>query len=92
MVRLFVHRLDLERLKLLIEDLTQAYDHTFVDLLPQVRTGNLDQRDLEVGILPCMKISVKWSCTWKPTHVHIGAVDGWTPPRCEATVRDLVKT
>jgi len=44
---LFLHRLDLEKLKLLIEDLIQGYDHTFVDLLLQVRTEDLDQRDLE---------------------------------------------
>ena len=44
---LFVHRLYLERVKLLIEDLTQVHDHTFVDLLLQVCTEDLDQRDLE---------------------------------------------
>ena len=43
----FLHRLDLERLKLLIEDLTQVHDYNFVDLLPQVRTEDLNQRDLE---------------------------------------------
>jgi len=64
-------------------DRRQVHDHTFMDLLPQVRTEDLDQRDLENTRLIELHLE---------TDIHIGAIDGWTPPQREAMVRNLVET
>ena len=44
---LLLNRLNLQRFELLIKDLTQIHDYTFMDLLPQVSTEDLDQTDLQ---------------------------------------------
>ena len=54
-----------------------------MDLLPQVCTEDLDQRDLENTRLIELHLE---------TDIHIGAIDGRTPPQREPMVRNLVKT
>jgi len=84
-----LHHLNLERLKLLIGD--KFHDHTFMDLLPQVRTEDLDQRDLK-GRNLAVHENTRLIELHLETDIHIGAIDGWTPPQREAMVRNLVKT
>jgi hypothetical protein len=45
--RLLLNSLDLQRLQLLIEDLTQIHHHRLVDLLPQMSAEDLNEGDLE---------------------------------------------
>ena len=47
MNRLLLHRLDLKRVKLTIKYLAKIHDDRLVNLLPQMRTENLNERDLE---------------------------------------------
>ena len=54
-----------------------------MNLLPQVRTEDLDQRDLE---------NIRLIELHLETDIHIGAIDGRTPLQREALVRNLVKT
>jgi hypothetical protein len=44
---LFLHSLNAKSFELLIEDLAQVHDDRFVDLLPQMGSEDLDERDLE---------------------------------------------
>lgn len=44
---LLLHSLDLEGIELLVEDLTEIHDDRLMNLLPQVSTEDLDQRDLQ---------------------------------------------
>ena len=64
-------------------DRRQVHDHTFMDLLPQVRTEDLDQQDLE---------NIRLIELHLETDIHIGAIDGQTPQREAMVVRNLVKT
>jgi hypothetical protein len=66
--RLLLDRFNFERVQLLIEHLTQIHDDRLANLLPQTWARKISISEiLSVGILPCMKIPVKSSCTWKPT-------------------------
>ena len=47
MDRLFLHSLDAKSLELLIEDLTEIHDHRLMNLLPEMGTEDLNERDLE---------------------------------------------
>ena len=76
---LLLHRLDLERLKLLVKDLTQVHDHTLVNLLPQVRTEDLDERDLKGWNLAVHENTRQIKLDLE-TDIHVGMVDGQTPP------------
>lgn len=44
---LFLHSLNPQLIQFLIENLTQVHNNRLVDLLPQMGTENLDQRDFE---------------------------------------------
>lgn len=44
---LLLHSFNLECIQLLVKDLTKIHDDALVNLLPQVSTEDLDQRDLE---------------------------------------------
>ena len=107
MDRLLLHRLDLQWLELLIEHLTQVHNNTFVNLLPQVSSEDLDQTDLQRRDLtvPVERVSsgicVQQRCSHEDTSqiqlhletdVNVGAVDCGTPPERKPTVRNLVQT
>lgn len=47
MDRLLLHGFNLQRVQLLVEHLANVHHHRLVDLLPQMGTEDLDQRDLE---------------------------------------------
>ena len=59
-----------------------------VDLLPQVRAEDLDERNLERGDLAVHE-DARQVQLHSETNVHVGAVDGGKPPQREATVGDL---
>ena len=88
---LLLHHLDLERIELLIEHLAQIHRERLVDLLPQVRTEDLNQRDLERRNLAVHKDAREIELHLE-ADVHVGAVDRRRPPQREAAVRNLVET
>ena len=47
MDRLFLHCLNSQAVQFLVEHLTEIHNHRFMDLLPQMGTENLNQRDLQ---------------------------------------------
>ena len=47
MDRLLLYGLDPQSLELLIKDLAEIHDHRLMDLLPEMGTEDLDERDLE---------------------------------------------
>ena len=65
---------DTESLKLLIEHLTQIHDHRFVDLLPQMGTEDLNERDLERGNLAVQEDTGQIKLDLE-TDVDVGTVD-----------------
>ena len=75
MDRFLLDRLDAERHELLVEHLTQVHDDGLVDLLPQVRAEDLDERDLE-----CRDLAVEKDAGEIQLHleadVDVRAVDG----------------
>ena len=91
MNRFFLDCLDLQWFKLLIEDLAQVHDNALVDLLPQVSSEDLDKRDLQGWNLPVHKNTSQIQLHLE-TDVDVCAVDRRTPPKCKATVRNLVQT
>ena len=60
-------------------------------LLPQMRTEDLDERDLESRDLAVHEDTRQVKLDLE-TDVDVGTVDGRTPPEREATVRNLVET
>lgn len=85
---LLLYGLDLQGFQLLIEDLAQIHDDALVNLLPQMCTEDLDQRDLECGNFAVhedtrqVKLDLETDVDWK---------DG-LPKRAEklADIRDAV--
>lgn len=69
----------------------QIHDHALMDLLPQVRPKDLDERDLQGGNLAVHEDASQIQLHLE-AHVHIGTVDGGRPPQGEAPVGDLIKT
>ena len=88
--RLLLDRLNLERVELLVKDLAQVHHDRLVDLLPQVRAEDLDQRDLERRDLAVHEDARQVELHLK-ADVDVGAVDRGRPPEREAPVRDLVE-
>lgn len=64
--------------------------HT-VNLLPQMGSKDLDERNLEGRNLSVHKDSSKIQLHLE-TNVHICPIDGWRPPQCKTTIRDLIQT
>ena len=62
-----------------------------MNLLPQMRPKDLDQRDLQRGDLAMHEDPRQVQLHLKP-HIHIGTVDGGGPPQREASIRYLVET
>jgi hypothetical protein len=62
-----------------------------VNLLPQVRTENLNERDLKGGDLAVHENTCQVKLDLE-TDIDVGVVDGWAPPKREPMVRDLIKT
>ena len=68
-------------------------DHSekILTLLPQMRTEDLDERDLQGRDLAVHEDTRQVKLDLE-TDVDVGTVDGRTPPEREATVRNLVET
>lgn len=79
MDRFLLHSFDLKRFKLLVEYLTQVHNDTFVDLLPQMGSEDLNQTDLQRGDLAVHEYSRQIQLDLE-ADVDVGTVDGWTPP------------
>mmetsp|Transcript_35305 Transcript_35305/g.88749 ORF Transcript_35305/g.88749 Transcript_35305/m.88749 type:complete len:781 (-) Transcript_35305:276-2618(-) len=86
-----LHRLDLQRVQLLVKHLAQVHNDGLVDLLPQMGAEDLDERDLQRGDLAVHEDAREVQLHLE-THVHVGAVDGGGPPQRKAPVGDLVET
>jgi hypothetical protein len=91
MNRLLLNGLDAELLKFLIEDLAQVHDHTLMDLLPQMGTEDLNQRNLERRDLAVQKDTSQVKLDLE-TNIDIGTVYCRRPPECEPTIWNLVET
>ena len=89
--RQLLHALDRQIVQLLVEHLTQIRHHVLVDLLPQMRAEDLDQRDLQRRNLAVHE-NARQIQLYLETHVHVRAVDRRRPPQREPTVRNLVQT
>mmetsp|Transcript_12178 Transcript_12178/g.50989 ORF Transcript_12178/g.50989 Transcript_12178/m.50989 type:complete len:398 (+) Transcript_12178:2351-3544(+) len=85
-----LHRLNLQRVQLLVKHLAQVHDDGLVDLLPEVRAEDLDERDLQRGDLTVHEDAGQIELNLEP-HVHVRAVDRRRPPQREPTVGDLVQ-
>jgi hypothetical protein len=88
---LLLNSLNAKLLQLLVEHLAQIHDHGLVNLLPQVGTEDLDQRNLQSGDLAVQENASQVELNLE-TDVDIGTVDSGRPPQSETTVRDLVQT
>mmetsp|Transcript_35223 Transcript_35223/g.88355 ORF Transcript_35223/g.88355 Transcript_35223/m.88355 type:complete len:558 (+) Transcript_35223:1414-3087(+) len=88
---LLLHRLDLQRVQLLVKHLAQVHHQALVDLLPQMGAHDLDERDLERGDLAVHEDACQVELHLE-ADINIGAVDGGAPPQREAAVGDLVQT
>ena len=70
--------------------LTQIHDNTLVDLLPQVSSEDLNERDFESGDFSVHEDAREVELDLE-ADVDIGSVDSRGPPESEATVWDLVQ-
>ena len=82
---------DLEGIQLLIEYLANIHGNGLMDLLPKMRSEDLNQRDLERWNLTVHEDTGEVELDLE-TNVHIGSVDGRRPPQGEATIGDLSQT
>ena len=73
---LLLDSLDTKSFELLVEDLTQIHDNRLVNLLPQMGSENLNERDLERGDLSVQEDTRKIQLDLE-TDIDVGAVDGW---------------
>jgi phage gp16-like protein len=77
---------DSEGFEFLVEYLTEVHSHRLVDLLPQMGTENLDERDLQ-----CRNLTVKEDTRQIKLHletdIDVGSVDSRRPPEGEASVK-----
>mmetsp|Transcript_10676 Transcript_10676/g.30496 ORF Transcript_10676/g.30496 Transcript_10676/m.30496 type:complete len:593 (+) Transcript_10676:6123-7901(+) len=89
--RLLLHRLDLQSVQLLIEDLHDVHDNALVDLLPQVGSEDLNQRYLQGWNFSVHKDSRQIELHLE-ADVHVGAVDRRRPPQRETTIWNLRQT
>ena len=60
-----------------------------IDLLPQVSSEYLDERDLQCGDLAVHEDSCQVQLHLE-AHIDIGSIDGWGPPEGKSTIRNLV--
>jgi hypothetical protein len=74
MDRLFLNIFDAKLFEILVKHLTQIHNHTFMYLLPQMGTEDLDQRDLEGRNLAVQEDASKVELDLE-TNVDIGSVD-----------------
>ena len=88
---LFLYSLNLQGFELLVEDLAKIHDNTLVNLLPQMGTEYLNQTDLESGDFTVHEDTRQIQLHLE-TDVDVCSIDRRTPPECETTIRDLVKT
>ena len=82
---------DLKRVELHVEDLAQVHHDGLVDLLPQVSSEDLDQRDLQSRNLAMHEDPSQIELHLE-TDIHVGSVDGWGPPERESSIWDLIQT
>ena len=64
------------------DDLAEVHDEALVDLLPEVTSEELDEADLEGGHLAVEHDAGEVELDLE-AHVHVGTVDGGTPPEGE---------
>mmetsp|Transcript_9904 Transcript_9904/g.16651 ORF Transcript_9904/g.16651 Transcript_9904/m.16651 type:complete len:467 (+) Transcript_9904:1679-3079(+) len=88
--RLLLHRLDLQRVQLHVEHLAEVHHDRLVDLLPEMRSEDLDERDLERGQLPVHEDARQVQLHLE-SDVDVGPVDGGGPPESESAVGDLAQ-
>ena len=91
MDRLLLHSLDLQSLQFLIQNLTHIHGQTLVDLLPQMGTEDLNERNLQGRDLAVHKDTSQIQLDLE-TNIDIGTIDRRRPPQRETTVRNLVQT
>eukprot|EP01137_Pigoraptor_chileana_P034037 Opistho-2@25960 len=89
--RLLLHRLNLERIELLVKYLAEIHHNRLVHLLPEMRAENLDERDLERRDLSVHENASEIKLHLE-TNVDICAIDGGRPPERKPTVGNLVET
>ena len=79
---------NLQCVKFLVKNLHDVHHDAFMDLLPKMRSEDLNQGDLQCGDLsmhenPCqIQLDLE-------ADVNVGTVDRWRPPQSESTVRNL---
>lgn len=91
MDRFLLDRFNLQGVQLLIEDLTQIHDDRLVNLLPQMGTEDLNERDLERRDFAVHEDPSQIQLHLE-TDVDVGSVDRRRPPQREATIGDLIQT
>ena len=62
-----------------------------MDLLPKMRSEDLNQRNLE-GRNFTMHENAGEIQLHLETDIDVSTIDGWRPPQCETTIWDLGKT
>ncbi len=70
----FLNRLDAKSLQLLIEYLAEIHDYRLVNLLPQVSSEDLDQRNLQSWNLSMQEDTRQVKLNLE-TNIHVGSVD-----------------
>src|SRR5271155_2594127 len=91
MNRLLLHRLNLQRLQFLVQHLRQIQNHRLVKFLPQMRTEQLNQTDLERRQFSMHKTSRQIELDLE-TNVDVASIESWTPPQRKSTIGDLIET
>src|SRR5271170_7215769 len=89
--RFLLHRLNLQRLEFLIQHLRQIQYHRLVKFLPQMRTEQLNQTDLERWQFPMHKTSRQIELDLE-TDVNVASIESRTPPQRKSTIGDLIET
>ena len=83
--------LDLKRVELHIKHLAEIHNNRLVDLLPQVSSEDLNQRNLKSRNFTVHEYASKIKLDLE-ANINISSVDSWRPPESEPSVRDLVQS
>ena len=88
MNRLLLHRVDPEHVELLVEHLTQVHHDALVNLLPQMGSEDLDERDLQRRDLTVHEDPGQIELHLE-THVHLkqSSVKRKTSSNCRSRIR-----
>ena len=88
---LLLYCFNFKGIQFLVKDLTEIHDNTFMNLLPEMSSKNLNQGYLQSRNLSMHEDSCQIQLYLK-TNINIGSIDCRRPPKSKSSIWDLIQT